>query len=104
MADQTKKIEKIKEVFADEQFVKELMEMDSVREVQAALHEKDLDLSEQELNTIREALIKMTESGDTELSDEELENVAGGFLPLIAAAVATVALPVAVIAMTRWRW
>ena len=104
MADQTKKIEKIKEVFADEQFVNELMEMDSVQEVQAALHEKGLDFSEEELNTIRETLVKMTENGDAELSDEELENVAGGFLPLIAIAAATVAIPTVCLSIRAWRW
>ena len=108
MADQTKKMEKIKEVFADEQFVNELMEMDSVQEVQAALHEKDLDLSEEELNATREVLIKMAENGGTELSDEELENVAGGIIPFAVAAVAMIggctAGGLAIFSIREWRW
>ena len=104
MADQTKKMEKIKEVFADEQFVNELMEMDSVQEVQAALHEKGLDLSEQELNATRETLIKMAENGDTELSDEELEKVAGGFVPVVAAVAAILVGTAIVVSARKWRW
>ncbi len=108
MADQTKKMEKIKEIFSDEQFVNQLMEMDSVQEVQAALHEKSLDFSEEELNTIRETLIKISENGDTELSDEELEDVAGGLIPFAVAAVAMIggctAGGLAIFSIREWRW
>ena len=103
--------QKIKEVFSDEQFVKSLLEMDSVQEVQAALHEKGLDLSEEELNATREVMIKVAEAGATELPDEELEGVAGGLLPvaiplavLAGCFTATGAVAGVVESIRRWRW
>ena len=85
-------IEKIKEIFADEAFVKGLFELESAAEVQAALKEKGVEMSEEEILAVRDLLAKM-ESGEIsveqaeqwskqaesgELSDEMLEQVAGG--------------------------
>ena len=85
-------VEKMKEIFSDEAFVKSLFELETVTEVQAALKEKGIELSEEEILGIREFLIKV-ESGeitqeqleiwqqqakDGELSDEALEQVTGG--------------------------
>ena len=85
-------MEKVKAAFADETFVKSLFELDTVAEVQAALQEKGVEMSEEEILGIRELLIKV-ESGEIsveqleqwaaqmqsgELSDELLEQVAGG--------------------------
>ena len=77
--------EKIKEVFSDEAFVKSLFELESTAEVQAALKEKGVEMTEEEILGIRDLLIKV-ESGkisaeqleNGELSDELLEQVAGG--------------------------
>ena len=85
-------MEKIKEVFSDEAFVKNLFELESAGEVQAALKEKGIEFSEEEIISIRDFLLKVEESDitkeqlekwtvqleDGELSEEELENVAGG--------------------------
>ena len=94
-------IEKIKEVFSDEAFVKGLFELDSAAEVQAALQEKGVALTEEEILGIRDLLVKM-ESGEVsteqaeqwaaqaesgELSDEVLEQVAGGVIILAAVSV-----------------
>ena len=85
-------IEKMKEVFSDEAFVKGLFELESAAEVQAALKEKGIEFSEEEIISIRDFLLKV-EKGDItkeqlekwtvqledgELSEEELEIVAGG--------------------------
>lgn len=85
-------IEKLKEGFADEAFVKSLFELETAAEVQAALKEKGVEMSEEEILGIRELLIKV-ESGEIsveqleqwaeqaesgELSDEMLEQVSGG--------------------------
>lgn len=85
-------MEKIKEVFSDEAFVKNLFELESAGEVQAALKEKGIEFSEEEIISIRDFLLKV-EKGDItkeqlekwtvqledgELSEEELEIVAGG--------------------------
>ena len=77
--------ENIKAVFADETFVKNLFELETAAEVQAALKEKGVELTEEEALSIREFLAKVKsgeisaeqlESG--ELSEEMLVQVAGG--------------------------
>jgi hypothetical protein len=68
-------IENVKEVFSDEAFVKELFEMETASQVQAALKEKGIELTEAEILEIRDTLAKV-ESG--ELTEDMLENVAGG--------------------------
>ena len=102
-------IEKVNEVFSDQQFVTSLFAMETVAEVQAALKEHGIDLTEQEILSIQNMLSKV-ESGeisadqmellakktmDGELSDESLEQVAGGFV-----ITATVALVTKVVCMT----
>ena len=92
-------MEKIKEVFADEAFVKGLFELGSAAEVQAALQEKGVALTEEEILGIRDLLVKM-ESGEVsteqaeqwaaqaengELPDELLEQVSGGEIVIMAA-------------------
>ncbi len=67
----------IRKVFGDEQFVKGLFELATPEEVQAALQQKDLSLSVEEIVKIRELLLKRMEAG-AELSEEELESVTGG--------------------------
>ncbi|MDO4731007.1 MAG: Nif11-like leader peptide family natural product precursor [Clostridia bacterium] len=93
-------IKKISEVFSDEVFVKSLFEMDTVAEVQAALKEKGIEMTEDEILSVRDLLCKV-ESGEIdreqlqswaaqaetgELSGEALENVAGGFCTAMLAA------------------
>ena len=78
-------MEKMKAAFADEAFVKGLLELETVAEVQAALQEKGVEMTEEEILGIRDVLAKL-ESGEIsaeqlepgELSDEVLEQVAGG--------------------------
>ena len=77
--------EKMQEVFSDKEFVKSLFEMETAAEVQAALKEKGIDVTEQEILSIRDIIAKV-ESGDIsakqlesgELPEEMLEQVAGG--------------------------
>ena len=87
-------MEEMKEIFSDEAFVKNLFELESAGEVQAALKEKGIEFSEEEIISIRDFLLKVEESDitkeqlekwtvqleDGELSEEELENVAGGIV------------------------
>ena len=85
-------MEKIKDIFADEAFIKGLFELETAAEVQAALKEEGVEMSEEEILAVRDLLAKM-ESGEIsveqaeqwskqaesgELSDEMLEQVAGG--------------------------
>ena len=85
-------IEKIKEIFADEAFVKGLFELETAAEVQAALQAKGLELTEEDILGIREMLLKVadgeisvkqleqwaTQAERGELSEELLEQVSGG--------------------------
>ena len=94
-------IERLKEVFSDEAFVKSLFELETVAEVQAALQEKGIELTEEEILGVRDLLIKVEEGGISaeqlekwaaqiesgELSEEMLEQVSGGSATLVAAAV-----------------
>ena len=106
-------IEKMKEVFLDEAFVKSLFELETVAEVQAALREKGIELTEEEILGVRDLLIKVEEGGisaeqleswaaqaeDGELPEEMLELVSGGLLIsslLIGIAITTAATGVAV--------
>jgi predicted ribosomally synthesized peptide with nif11-like leader len=73
---------RVKEVFADEAFVKSLLELETPEEVQSALKARGIEASREEILSARDALVKAAEKGGA-LSEEELENVAGGFLPLI---------------------
>ena len=120
-------LEKIKEIFADEAFVKGLFELETAAEVQAALKEKGVEISEEEILGIRDLLGKV-ESGEIsveqmeqwaaqvesgELSDEMLEQVAGGsvlgtiglvVLGLICVAGIAVAVDNAIEAATGRHW
>lgn len=106
-------IEKMKEVLSDEAFVKRLFELETVAEVQAALREKGIELTEEEILGVRDLLIKVEEGGisaeqleswaaqaeDGELPEEMLELVSGGLLIsslLIGIAITTAATGVAV--------
>lgn len=97
-------MEKIKEVFTDTEFVQELFQLETLQEVQQALSEKGVDLTNEEISTIRECLIKIesgeispelveklvNRSSEEELSEEELELISGGFLGFGTAFVLTV--------------
>ena len=78
-------MENMKAAFADEAFVKDLFKLETAEEVQAALKEKGVELTEEEALSIREFFEKVKsgeisaeqlESG--ELSEEMLGQVAGG--------------------------
>ena len=70
---------KIKEVFSEEAFVKELLEKETPEEVQKMLEKKDIELSIEEIVNLREMLIERIEKTQTEeLSDDDLESVSGG--------------------------
>lgn len=86
------------EVFADKAFVESLLEMESAEEVQAALKEKELDLSLEEIAQIRDR-VAAGGNADDELSLDELEDVSGGFIGVAILIVgliiaATIAAPV----------
>ncbi len=66
--------EQLKELFSDEAFVASILEMENAEDVQKALADKGLELSLEEIATIKSTL----SNEEAELSEDELENVAGG--------------------------
>ena len=85
--------EKMKAAFADEAFLKGLLELETIAEVQSALQEKGVELSEDEILCIRELVVKLengkispeqleqwaAQAENGELPEELLEQVNGGF-------------------------
>lgn len=85
-------IEKIKEALNDKAFAASLVNLDTAEAIQAALKEKGLDVSEQDSRAILDALTKVKsgeiskeqieklhqQAENSELSEEALEQVAGG--------------------------
>ena len=69
----------IREVFSDEAFVKGLFALETPQEEQAALKEKKIELSIDEIVKTRQLLVRSAENGGV-LSDEELQEVSGGFV------------------------
>ena len=74
--------ELLKEVLSDEAFAKSLIEMETHEDVQTALKEKGVDLSIEDIKAIQNLLVNQE---DGELSEDDLENVAGGSLTIMAA-------------------
>ena len=71
------KAKKLQEVFADKAFAEKVFGLETAEEVQGTLAEKGVELSVQEINDIRDALVKQMESGE-EFDAKELKTVAGG--------------------------
>ena len=104
--------ERIKEVFSDEEFVKELFSKETPEEAQAILAEKDIDFSVEDLIKLREILVaklqKSEGSEEVELGEDELEDVSGGTLTFIIAVIIPVVVNAAFVGYafkksgTRW--
>ena len=96
--------EHIKKVFSDEEFVKSLIEMETPEEIQTALKEKGVDFTLEEVMQLGEQISRAAElSGEGgELSLDQLDDVAGGFL--IVGAVAFVVVGLIVGTGLKFRW
>ena len=104
--------ERIKEVFSDEEFVKELFSRETPEEAKALLEEKDIDFSVEDLIKLREILVaklqKSEGSEEVELGEDELEDVSGGTLTFIIAVIISVVVNAAFVGYafkksgTRW--
>jgi lactobin A/cerein 7B family class IIb bacteriocin len=81
--------QRMKEIFSDEAFVKELFAMETPAQVQAALKEKGIDITETEVIRAKDLINERIQSGaapervSEELSLEQLDDVAGGALPAL---------------------
>lgn len=68
----------IMEIMRDEDFVNEILDMQTTEEVKEAFAEKGLELSLEEIDIISQIINKMVDKNTTELSDEDLEEISGG--------------------------
>ena len=95
--------ERIKEVFADEEFVKELLSKETPEEAQALLAEKDIDISVEDLVNAKDIVVsklQQKENGESaELTEEELKDISGGCWPVIVTMILGI---VAVVGATAW--
>ncbi len=108
------KVAKIKEIFADKDFVEKILAMETAEEVQAAIKAQGVELTIEEIEATKAELVNQLENKDSdEVSDEQLENVAGGFAVttailiaggLLAAGSGLVTLGNKVHEWTRRRW
>jgi len=104
--------ERIKEVFSDEEFVKELFSKETPEEAKALLEEKDIDFSVEDLIKLREIIIAKMEqqasSEEGELGEDELKNVSGGTLTFIISLIVSIVVNAAFVGYSftksRTRW
>ncbi|MBR1729834.1 MAG: Nif11-like leader peptide family RiPP precursor [Selenomonadaceae bacterium] len=80
--DEKQKIEKLKEIFADKDFTAKVLEMETPEEVQKAVKTKGVEMSLEEIDSIKDFVEKNSEG--EELTDDQLENVAGGSITVAA--------------------
>lgn len=67
----------------DQTFAEKLIALETPEEVQNLLKAEGLDFTFEDINMLREALLKTLSKGENgELSDADLEEVAGGFAVL----------------------
>ena len=92
---------------SDQNFVEKLFSLESPEEVQGVLKEEGMDFSLEEINMLKEALVKTIAKGESaELSDEDLEEVAGGIAVTTAIAAVSATFTAANFThnATRGRW
>ena len=98
---------RVKEAFADETFIKELFALEAPEDAQTKLKEKGIVLTLDEVKSIGRALQRANENND-ELSEEALEDVAGGVLTEAAAIVIAGCIgggtSIIVAGIHRWGW
>ena len=69
--------ERIKDLLADEGFVRDLLKLETPEEVQAAFKQKGVGVSIDEIVQLKDILVKAGQKGG-EISLEEMDNAAGG--------------------------
>ena len=74
-----KKVAQLKAKFeADSSFAEKIFALENANEVQDFLKAQGIDFSLEEIEEIKDGFVKIAEKADGELSDEALEEVAGG--------------------------
>ncbi len=70
--------EKLKSAFGDKAFAEKIVKLQTPEEVQAAFKEKGIEISVEEVQLLGSIINKMVEKKNTDLSEEDLEGIAGG--------------------------
>ena len=103
--------ERIKEIFSDEAFVKELLSLDAAADIQALLKTKGIELDLDQIEKAKEIVAKKLAiiAAGEELDDDDLDEVSGGFaittLGVVSAIISVVGFASSmVITKTRGRW
>ena len=68
---------KLYELFQDERFVSDLLEMEEPEQIQTALRDQGIEMSLEEVKTVGAICEKLIEK-DGELTEEDLEEISGG--------------------------
>ena len=76
---------KILALTEDKEFMQFLFAQDSYEKIQEAFASKDVELSIDEVKELVSDVLAQTENSSAELNENELENVAGGFITVAAA-------------------
>jgi len=103
--------ERIREIFSDEAFVKELLSLDAAADIQALLNTKGIELDLDQIEKAKALVAKklaLVEAGE-ELGDDDLDEVSGGFaittLGVVSAIISVVGIAAnVVITKTDGRW
>lgn len=96
--------ERIKEIFSDKEFVTELLSLENPEDVQNLLKTKGIEADLDQICKLGEILDKKLNAmtmEDGEISEEELEDVAGGWFAIVMPIITTVVG--SVIKSVRWK-
>lgn len=73
-------LNKIKEVLNDKEYVESLLKLETPQQVQESLASKGVDLTVEQINEIKDLIIRYQEDNLTDLEKQELKNVQDGEL------------------------
>ena len=96
---------RLEEAMKDKDFAEKLMALEEPEDVRKALLEKDVDLSVEEIKQIAELMSEHADDLD-ELTEDELEEAAGGLSPTTTVSVTLVCVTLAklIVDAVRRRW
>ena len=102
-----KNVEKFNKLMEDEKFVKEFLGQESQTDVQKFLAKNDIEMSIEEINEFGKTLDDLVgKNQNGELSEADLESVAGGFfitgITTVAVAKCLIAVGGAGLAIYKW--
>lgn len=70
-------IEKIDEILSSDEFIKKILEANSSEEVKKIFKEKDIDVTDEQIENMRKALNSKIKELNT-MSDDEMGQISGG--------------------------